>query len=136
MLNSELVLLSKSFPKEFRHFDAHIYYDVQTREEALALREKARIAFQHQPVFVGRMIDYPIGPHPVPMFEINFQKSISSEIFHWLELHCKNFTVLIHEVTGDDHRDHSAGAMWLGTPLELDVSQFDPVNNSEAESSR
>jgi len=129
MLNTEFDLLPKSFPKELRHFDAHIYYHEKKRDLAVHLREKAISTFQSRAVFVGRMIDYPIGPHPVPMFEINFPKHLLSEVSQWLLLHRGNLTVLVHEVTGNDERDHSLGAQWMGTPLDLDTSKFDFISD-------
>jgi aromatic ring-cleaving dioxygenase len=51
MLNTELDLLPKSFPKELRQFDAHIYYDAKKRNEALLLREKASLIFQDRTIF-------------------------------------------------------------------------------------
>lgn len=122
MLDSELDLLS--FSRDLRHFDAHVYYDEISRGQALALREKALFLFQGKTVFVGRMIDYPIGPHPVPMFEINFPKYLAKEVSDWLARERGKLTILIHEVTGDDHRDHTIGANWLGTPFQLDTSKF------------
>jgi DOPA 4,5-dioxygenase len=66
------------------------------------------------------------------MFELNFPKHLFKEISKWLALHRGNLTILIHEVTGDDDRDHTIGANWLGTSLQLDASQFERQKNTKA----
>ena len=49
---------------------AHIYYTDADRAKAAALRE----LFRAEPCvrFVGQMAGGPVGPHPIPQFEIHF----------------------------------------------------------------
>ena len=51
-------------------FHAHVYYSAEERARAEALRE----AFGGAPeiLFVGSMTDRPVGPHPIPQFEVHF----------------------------------------------------------------
>ena len=133
MLNSEINAQSKHFPTGFRRdFDAHVYYTSQTRDDALRLRDRALADFDGLPVFVGAMIDRLVGPHPIPMFEMCFPNDLFGQAVLWLLHQRRNLTVLVHEVTGDDLRDHSVGAFWLGDRLALDESKLDPspVNSS------
>ncbi len=46
-------------------YDIHIYFDQQTREEAVALFALAKQTFPHQRYLWS---DTPIGPHPTLLF--------------------------------------------------------------------
>lgn len=118
--------IHSSSPDSIREFDAHIYYRLEDRASAEALRKRLLKSFSNQEVRVGRLIDRPVGPHPLPMFELNFKKEIAPKVQHWLEANRDAHTVLIHEVTGDDPRDHTVGARWLGVLVALDFSRLDP----------
>jgi aromatic ring-cleaving dioxygenase len=131
MLNQqELAMLNKDLqhlPIDFRrHFDAHIYYSFTTRSQAEILRNKAVQRFQSQAVFIGPLIDELIGPHPQPMFEINYSKEFYTEMLIWFNEERENLNILIHPVTGDDPKDHFEKALWLGEPQPLDASKLDP----------
>lgn len=118
-VNSQL--LPPGFPREF---DAHIYFSEDNRSVAQALHEAAIQEFAGQKVFVGQMIPEPIGPHPVPMFEINFPKELFTEVVLWLMKARGDLSVLVHELTGDDLYDHTQAAMWLGDAVALDYERF------------
>ena len=63
-------------------YHAHIYFDnAEQRHVAQALRDEIAQRFD---VFVSRLVDKPIGPHPVPMFEIAFDPSMFATIVPWL----------------------------------------------------
>jgi DOPA 4,5-dioxygenase len=127
MLNSEIDMQSEHFPEGFqRDFDAHIYYSSDQKPQAEKLRELAVEKFKKQPVFIGPMVDRLVGPHPLPMFELNFSKDKFQEILFWLMHERKNLNILVHQVTGDDPIDHYAGAIWLGTTQILDDTKLDP----------
>src|SRR5438445_571519 len=61
-------------------YHAHIYYSGGGRRGAAdALR--ARFSGDPEILFVGRMMDEPVGPHPVPQFEIHFlERSLATVI--------------------------------------------------------
>jgi DOPA 4,5-dioxygenase len=104
-------------------FHAHVYFTVESRPVAAALH--ARIAGAGLPLlYFGRLIDRPIGPHPLPMFEIDFTDCVADQFEKLLNEHRSGLSVLIHEVTGRDTRDHSEGARWLGEKITLDDSVF------------
>lgn len=107
-----------------RDFDIHVYYNQDSRDKAFALREKAHKEFKDRNIFVSRMVDKKVGPHPLPMFEITFANEQLSEMIFWLLKNRDGLTVLMHQVTGDDPKDHSDGALWMGSKLELDFSAF------------
>ncbi|MFA5584749.1 MAG: DOPA 4,5-dioxygenase family protein [Bacteriovoracaceae bacterium] len=120
---------SKHLPKDFpREFDAHIYFDEDSYQEASLFREKCLKHFEQSEVFVGFMIDRPIGPHPLPMFEINFPRNLFGEVVLWLLHHHGKHSILVHELTGDDYLDHTDYALWIGKTIELDISAFGKKN--------
>jgi DOPA 4,5-dioxygenase len=98
------------------HYHAHVYWlDEQQRHHALLLRASLmRLGYQ-----VGTIWDIPIGPHPYPMYQVNYSDSVKEAVE--LTLAQSKLTVLLHEDTGDDIHDHTLGARWLGEPLELDL---------------
>ena len=54
---------------------AHIYYEPAERDAAEALRgdfAEMMVGDDVPILFVGRMTDRPVGPHPIPQFEIHF----------------------------------------------------------------
>lgn len=110
-----------------REYDAHIYYSLDQRASAESIRNQLIKRFSPTLVQVGRLWDRPVGPHPLPMFEVNFLKIHLQELITWLQAHRGDHTVLVHEVTGNDPRDHSEGALWLGPPVALDISKLDPA---------
>jgi len=106
-------------------YHAHIYYTAETRPEAEALHAQvAKAGFQYQ--YLGRLIDRPVGPHPVPMFELDFGAEEEPAVMDFLNQRRGSLSVLVHEVTGHDLRDHTTGARWLGQELVLDFSALDP----------
>jgi DOPA 4,5-dioxygenase len=127
MLNSEMARRLRNPPPGFhRDYDAHIYYTVETRATAEALQERVASELAGAPILIGELIDRGVGPHPLPMFELNFPKAEFERMLLWLIRNRGPLTVLVHEVTGHDLRDHSQGAIWLGPPVPLDESQLDP----------
>lgn len=122
-------LNSKHLPPNFpREFDAHIYFDEESYEEALLLRQKALDHWKGSKVFVGYMIEKPVGPHPIPMFEMNYPRELFSEVTLWLLHHHGKLSILVHELTGDDYLDHTDYALWIGRPVELDLKAFRKKN--------
>jgi DOPA 4,5-dioxygenase len=67
--------------------------------------------------------DTPVGPHPQPMVEIDFDvpenASELQAVVGWLAREHGGLSVLVHPNTLDggvaDHTDH---ALWLGPPLQ------------------
>jgi DOPA 4,5-dioxygenase len=97
-------------------YHAHIYYDAATRARAESLRQPIGEAFT---VTLGRMHDVPVGPHPVAMYQIAFPVEEFPRLVPWLMLNRAGLDVLVHPITGDAYTDHTAFAMWLGSPLPL-----------------
>lgn len=108
-------------------YHAHIYFEAATIDRAEAMRERAIYELIPQGIFVSRLVNRLVGPHPTPMFEIDFEIAQRDQVVAWLDRHRAGLSVLVHEVTGDDYRDHTEGASWLGAPVVLDFSKMDPA---------
>jgi aromatic ring-cleaving dioxygenase len=104
-------------------FHAHIYYEPDERAAAAALREQLAADSRHV-LFAGRLSDRPVGPHPIPQFEIHFLEPSLPALLPVIE--ASGLRALIHPLTDDDVADHETLGRWLGTPLALDLSVLDP----------
>ncbi len=112
-------LNSRQRPRDFPSFDfdIHVYYSSPSeREKAVILRDKMRNRFSDckSIIFVGELIDIPVGPHLTPMWEANFPKESLLEIVLWLMENRGELKILIHKLTGDDYWDHTSGALYMG----------------------
>lgn len=105
-------------------YHAHVYYrDPAERNVAAAIREAAEARFE---LVMGRWRDEPVGPHPVPMYQMAFAVDLFPRFVPWLQSVRGPLTILVHTRTGlSDLMDHSVGAMWLGPSLELKLEFFD-----------
>lgn len=105
-------------------FHAHIYFENRDLEKALKLAEliQSNTMFDHVEV-----VDKPIGPHPLAMIEVHFNGKVYELVMSWFETHRGNFSVLLHQDTGDDVKDHTDGILWLGRALEIDFSFFELI---------
>jgi DOPA 4,5-dioxygenase len=104
-----------------RLYHAHIYYLLEQRPVAEQVCATLAAAMP-QLTYVGRLIDRPIGPHPLPMFEIHLPPKNIEISVHQIDQLRRGLTVLIHPVTADELADHTTGARWLGPALPLDLS--------------
>ncbi len=105
-------------PRVVRGYHVHIY----DREEdgpaaAKALRDAIAERFE---VELGLWRDKPGGPHPAPMFRVDFAVDLCAEIVPWLILNRGGLDLLVHPETGDDVADHGDHALWLGRTLPID----------------
>ena len=100
---------------------AHIYFTDADRAEAAALRER----FRGDPrvLFTGRMEEGPVGPHPIPQYEIHFCEPARDAIVALIEP--TGLRALIHPLTFDDLADHTTLGQWIGDPVELDTTVLD-----------
>ena len=109
-------------------FHAHVYFTAAERPAAAELRDSfsRQAAGGEEPriLFVGPMIDRPIGPHPIPQFEIHFLERSVPSIVESIE--ATGLRALVHPLTDDDLADHTTLARWIGPPLDLDVTVLDP----------
>ncbi len=109
-------------------YHAHVYYSAEQRPAAEALRDRfaGLMAAGSEPriLFVGRMADKGVGPHPIPQYELHFLESSRAGVVAAIEE--SGLRALVHPLTDDDLADHTTLAHWIGEPLELDLSVLDP----------
>ena len=104
-------------------FDIHIYYNTFDDEEtkfARALRERIRREFPELRIY--KFWDRPVGPHVLPMFEVNvFSPSQFGAFVGWLAINRGPLSALIHPNTsdGEEERNHTQRAIWMGERLPL-----------------
>ncbi|HEY6661640.1 MAG TPA: DOPA 4,5-dioxygenase family protein [Sphingomicrobium sp.] len=108
-------------------YHAHIYYSAEERPRAERLSQD----FRDNPeiLFVGRMTDSGVGPHPLPQFEVHFVERLRSDVIDAIA--ASGLRALVHPLTDDDVADHTTSAHWIGQPLELDVSTLDPPGHNQ-----
>jgi aromatic ring-cleaving dioxygenase len=109
-------------PAAIAEYHAHVYYDPETTRHR-AERLRTRVAAEFPRVKLGRWHDELVGPHTQSMYQIAFPASELASVLPWLMLNRDGLSILLHPETGDDYRDHSTHAAWLGSalPLRLDV---------------
>ena len=102
-------------------YHAHVYFDGETLEFARQLCTEAGERFN---LPVGRVHERNVGPHPRWSCQISFGKQHFDEFIPWLEENRNGLTVFVHGITGDDLKDHTDYAYWLGESVELELSIF------------
>ncbi len=119
--------------KDKNPFHAHIYYTAEEREKAISLQKIFQERLRRKdPVglsYVGGLRDAPVGPHPIPQFEIHFlERDLESIKELILE---SGLRALLHPLTDDDLADHTTLADWIGEKLLLDLSVLDPPGKNQ-----
>jgi len=94
-------------------YHAHVYWG-NSSERKVAMQ--ARAALEREACLLGRIWDEPIGPHPLPMYQVMYDSASQSNIEQLLATF--DLSILLHEDIGVDHTD---GARWLGNPLRLNL---------------
>jgi aromatic ring-cleaving dioxygenase len=119
-------------------FHAHIYYDENNKWIANNLRNdfltllEMPISGRYSPLcetyydlmHIGTMHDKPVGPHTKAMFLVAFKCKVLRVVLNHLMLHRNGLTVLLHPETGNDLKDHTEHATWIGSPIEIDLSKL------------
>ncbi len=104
-----------------RGYHAHIYYDLDSRENAEQVRSELDQKFD---VLLGRWHDVPVGPHTAAMFQIAFTPNDFEKIVPWLMLNRLGLDILLHPETENDLADHTEFAVWLGNKLDLHTDRL------------
>ncbi|KAJ9621614.1 hypothetical protein H2203_007102 [Taxawa tesnikishii (nom. ined.)] len=107
-------------------FDVHIYFQQTEDDEvkfATELWERIRREFPELRIY--SVFPRPVGPHPVGMFEVNlFTPAQFGAFIPWLVINRGPLSALVHPNTGDDVRDHTQLATWMGQPFPLRVGML------------
>jgi aromatic ring-cleaving dioxygenase len=110
-----------------KQFHAHVYF---ADHEILAIKQLRQKA-ENSPLTLWKLFEQCVGPHALPMLELHFDESKSKKAIAWLRENHGTFSVLIHEDTGDDFKDHEY-AMWLGTKLPIRFEFFSEVKEDSS----
>lgn len=103
-------------------YHAHVYFDESTKAHAQPLCQEAGRGFKLR---VGHFHQQLVGPHPRWSCQITFGSRDFDRFIPWLDEHRGTLTVLVHALTGDDLKDHTEFAYWLGEPVPLNLGFFD-----------
>ena len=106
---------------DISEYHAHVYFDWETMDQARDLCETAQDRFG---AVMGRMHEKPVGPHPMGSCQLAFGPETFAEIVPWLALNRDGLIVFLHPETGEELKDHTEHAIWMGAMMELDVSIF------------
>lgn len=104
-------------------FHAHVYYDWEHRDEALELRRRL-LEICGEPIRIYGMVDKLVGPHLLPMFEVDFDESDYEALTGWLEANHGNLPVLVHPNTPDEIANHGTLARWIGRQLPINWARL------------
>ena len=103
---------------EISGYHIHIYYaEAAGPAAARKLRDALAARFE---VKLGMWRETAGGPHPTPMFQVNFATPLFARIVPWLMLNRGGLDILVHPETGDDVADHGDFALWLDQVLPID----------------
>lgn len=102
-------------------YHAHIYFDQQSVQQVTDICMQIEDQFGLK---VGRMHQKLVGPHRRWSVQVHFSHRDFDVFVPWLDSAREGLDVLVHGVTGDEYKDHTDYAYWLGQPVELDLSIF------------
>ena len=105
----------------FAEYHAHVYFFEQSVDHASSLCEQAGTLFG---VTVGHVHRKLVGPHSQWSCQLAFTQSQFNQLIPWLEQHRNGLSVLVHGLTGDNLKDHTTHASWLGTEIPLNLAVF------------
>ena len=108
-----------------KNYHAHIYFELE--QQAIAEELVTRLLELKLPdLKLWKFHVKKVGPHALPMGEVHFNQSHLDEVVKCLKLNHKDLSILVHEDSGDDYKDHE-NPIWVGTPLHIDFGFFDKV---------
>jgi aromatic ring-cleaving dioxygenase len=100
-------------------YHAHVYFDVNSLEQARELCESAAEQFSLR---MGRFHQKLVGPHQRWSCQLAFRAELFAEVLPWLLLNRGELVIFIHPITGNELVDHRDRALWMGAVLPLDLS--------------
>ncbi len=104
-----------------RAYHAHVYFDEATKDFARKLCDVLAKEFD---LPIGRFHEKLVGPHPCWSCQVTFGAKDFDKFIPWLDRNRRELTVFVHALTGDDWKDHTEFAYWLGQEVALNLSFF------------
>ena len=102
-------------------YHAHVYFSSETKAVAKRLYDLIAENFNLQ---LGTLVERPVGPHPCWSYQILFGQEDFDAFIPWLDENREGLTVLVHGQTGNNIKDHTEYAYWLGEAAELNLGVF------------
>ncbi len=113
---------TKKYPRNIhKAYHAHIYFDESTKAEAKTLRDDIAESFN---LSIGRFHERLVGPHTKWSCQITFGAKDFDTFIPWMDAKRKGLTIFVHGMTGDDLKDHTDYAYWLGGSVNLNLKMF------------
>ncbi|MGK7911366.1 MAG: DOPA 4,5-dioxygenase family protein [Synechococcus sp.] len=113
--------MSERPTNDYDCYHAHVYFDATSVDLASSLCERAGDLLN---VKVGRLHQKLVGPHPCWSCQLAFDKTQFDAVITWLDNNREGLSIFVHGLSGDDLKDHTDGASWLGTAVPLNLSVF------------
>ena len=108
-----------------KNYHAHIYFTDSQRP--LSENMVSNLLTLNLPsLSLYKYHDKKVGPHALPMAEVNFTSQDLKAVLDCLKQHHPDLSTLVHEDSGDDYKDHEA-PIWIGHPLPIDFEFFAKV---------
>lgn len=108
-----------------KNYHAHIYFDPTQKPVAEHLVNQL-LNLELENLKLWKFHEKKVGPHFLPMAEVHFSEGILSEVLKCLKSHHEGISVLVHEDSGDDFKDHE-DPIWIGPSLPIDFDFFHRV---------
>ncbi len=102
-------------------YHAHLYFEIEYLTLAESINSRLREEWGHL-LRVSTLREKPVGPHPLPSFEVIFAQEDLELVRNWFAENRKNFSILIHPVMENDVAGHRDFGEWQGEILSLDYS--------------
>ena len=113
------------------NYHAHVYFKASELQKAEEFFAQARAMAMGSAVLqVHKVFSKIVGPHALPMVELRFSDETKKEAIAWIDAHRKEWSVLIHQDSGNDVRDHSENVTWLGETLPIHFEFFKLIESS------
>ncbi len=103
-----------------KDFHLHVYFSANQQARAEVVRQNLINALPGL-TYRGNLIGQPIGPHPLPMFELHIPADDLEAALPIVEKLRQDLSVLIHPVLNDHLSAHTVAARWLGRQQLLDL---------------
>ena len=118
----EIIMNEPKRPQNLhKAYHAHVYFDEETKDAAKKLCDASANEFG---LNVGRFHEKLVGPHPRWSCQVSFGSKDFDQYIAWLDANRGDLTIFVHGLTGDNLKDHTEYAYWLGQDVELNLEIF------------
>ncbi|CCH45799.1 DOPA 4,5-dioxygenase [Wickerhamomyces ciferrii] len=114
-----------TFFEPIKSYDFHIYYNQESKQEAINLKNSIFKDFE-QEIDSDELIikflksDSITGPHFSSFFEVDLENPLLfAKFYSWIQLQHPSLSILIHPNSGDALKDHTIHTSWYNKPVKL-----------------